>query len=375
MNTEDFKRKLTAIFSADVVGYSRLMGEDEETTVRTLNKYKQMIFGFIERHNGRVIDSPGDNVLAEFSSVVDAVRCGVQIQEDLKANNEGLPENRRMEFRIGINTGDVIQDGDRIYGDGVNVAARIESLADPGGICLSRTAYDQVKKNLKVEYEYLGEYEVKNIDEPVRVYKVLMDSIPNDIKKDLRQHKPASQERDVYPQSESGKAATPPGVFPKKPRISKTIWAFTGIVGLLLIAVLVLIWMPAGIVQKSSTISQPMHKQITFVGDASYPAVSPDGSFVAYITSISGELQKLMLQDMSGGQAVELFKGNNLGHPRWSPDGSQILISNREEGAGPSIVMVPRLGQASRRISEGAYACWSPDGTQIAVASQEKNSG
>lgn len=189
MTSEDFKRKLTAILSADVVGYSRLMGDDEEATVRTLNKYKQIIFDLIERHNGRLVDSPGDNVLSEFVSVVDAVRCGVQIQEDLKENNEGLPPNRRMEFRIGINTGDVIQDGDRIYGDGVNVAARIESLADAGGICLSRTAYDQVKKKLNYEYEYLGEYEVKNIDEPVRVYRVQMEP---DVKTDIVREKKAS---------------------------------------------------------------------------------------------------------------------------------------------------------------------------------------
>lgn len=175
MTTGNFQRKLTAILSADVVGYSSLMGDNEEATVRTLKKYKEMIFRLIERHNGRLVDSPGDNVLADFASIVDAVRCAVQIQEDLKVNNEELPPNRKMEFRIGINTGDVIQDGDRIYGDGVNIAARIESLADPGGICLSRTAYDQVKKKLNYEYEYLGEYEVKNIDEPVQIYRVQME--------------------------------------------------------------------------------------------------------------------------------------------------------------------------------------------------------
>ena len=156
MNQERVKRKLSAILSADVAGYSRLMRDDEEATVRTLNKYKEMIFGLIERHNGRLVDSPGDNLLAEFASVVDAVGCAVQIQKHLKENNEGLPLNRKMEFRIGINTGDVIQDGDRIYGDGVNVAARIESLADAGEICISRTAYDQVKRKMDIDYEYLG---------------------------------------------------------------------------------------------------------------------------------------------------------------------------------------------------------------------------
>ena len=174
MDSTDFKRKLTAILSADVAGYSRLMGDDEAATVRTLNKYKKIIFGLIKQNNGRLVDSPGDNVLAEFASVVDAVKCAVQVQKDLKEQNYKLPANRKMEFRIGINIGDVIQNGDRIYGDGVNVAARIESLADSGGICVSRTAYDQVKSKIAIDYEYLGEYEVKNIKEPVRVYKVLM---------------------------------------------------------------------------------------------------------------------------------------------------------------------------------------------------------
>ena len=150
MNAEGFKRKLSAILSADVVGYSRLMGENEEATVRTLNKYEEMIFELIERNNGRLVDSPGDNVLAEFASVVDAIRCAVQVQRDLKERNEALPTNRKMDFRIGINIGDVIQQGNRIYGDGVNVAARIEPLADPGGICVSSTAYDQVKKKLDI---------------------------------------------------------------------------------------------------------------------------------------------------------------------------------------------------------------------------------
>ena len=125
MTQEGFKRKLTAILSADVEGYSRLMSEDEDATVRTLNTYKDMISILIERNHGRFVDSIGDNLLAEFSSVVDAVRCAVHIQEDLKEKNKEQSENRKMEFRIGINLGDVIQEGDRIYGDGVNVAARI----------------------------------------------------------------------------------------------------------------------------------------------------------------------------------------------------------------------------------------------------------
>ncbi len=175
MTTQEFKRKLTAILSADVKGYSRLMGEDEEATVRTITAYRQVITEVVQKHRGRVVDSPGDNILAEFDSVVDAVRGAVEIQEELKVRNAEQPENRRMEFRIGVNLGDVIHEEERIYGDGVNVAARVESLADPGGICISRSAYDQIKKKLTLGYEYLGEHTVKNIDEPVRVYRVLMD--------------------------------------------------------------------------------------------------------------------------------------------------------------------------------------------------------
>jgi TolB-like protein/class 3 adenylate cyclase/Flp pilus assembly protein TadD len=175
MSTQGVKRKLTAILSADVVGYSRLMGEDEESTVRILTTYKKIMTGLIQQYRGRVVDSPGDNLLAEFSSVVDAVQCAVEIQQILKARNAALSENRRMEFRIGINLGDVIEEVDRIYGDGVNIAARLESMADAGGICISGSAYDQIKNKLALGYEYLGEHEVKNIAEPVRVYKTQID--------------------------------------------------------------------------------------------------------------------------------------------------------------------------------------------------------
>jgi adenylate cyclase len=165
--TEGFKRKLAAILSADVEGYSRLMGDDEEATVVLTN--------LIQQHNGTVLDSPGDNLLAEFVSVVDAVQGAVAVQKEIKVRNDELLENRRMQFRIGINLGDVIQEEEQIYGDGVNIAARLEGLADPGGICISRTAYDQVKNKLELGYEYLGEHSVKNISEPVHVYRVLME--------------------------------------------------------------------------------------------------------------------------------------------------------------------------------------------------------
>jgi class 3 adenylate cyclase len=170
------ERKLTAILSADVEGYSRLMGEDEEATIRTLTFYRQVITPLIQGHRGRVIDSPGDNLLAEFGSVVDAVQCAVVIQTTLRAENANLPQNRRMVFRIGINLGDVIVDGERIYGDGVNIAARMEGLAEGGGICVSGMVFEQVKGKVTVNFEDLGPQQVKNIGEPIRAYRAVLGS-------------------------------------------------------------------------------------------------------------------------------------------------------------------------------------------------------
>ena len=170
----DIKRQLKAIFSADVKGYSKLMGDDDEATVNTITAYREIIASCIEKHMGRVVDSPGDNILAEFKSALAAVNSAIEIQKILKVENDKLPQDRRMDFRIGINLGDILHKDDRIYGDGVNVAARIETLADPGGICISRGAFDQVKNKVTQGFEYLGEHKVKNIAEPVRIYRVLL---------------------------------------------------------------------------------------------------------------------------------------------------------------------------------------------------------
>jgi TolB-like protein/class 3 adenylate cyclase len=173
MATQDFKRRLTAILSADVEGYSRLMREDEEATVRTITSYRAAMTKLIQQYRGRVVDSPGENILADFTSVVDGVNCAVEIQRELAERNAELPSERKMKFRIGVNLGDVIEEGERIYGDGVNIAARVEGLAEGGGICISGTVYDAIESKLGLEYEYMGEQAVKNIPKPVRVYRVL----------------------------------------------------------------------------------------------------------------------------------------------------------------------------------------------------------
>lgn len=172
MEQRHAQRKLAAILHADVAGYSRLMGEDEDSTVRLLQEYRAAASERVQTHRGRVLDMSGDSLLAKFSSAGDALQCAVEIQDELRRRNVHLPEERRLRFRVGINLGDVIVDGTTIYGDGVNIAARLESLAEPGGICISGSVYDSVGKRLALDFEPLGERSVKNIASPVRAYRV-----------------------------------------------------------------------------------------------------------------------------------------------------------------------------------------------------------
>ncbi|HBH87531.1 MAG TPA: hypothetical protein DDY17_08035 [Syntrophaceae bacterium] len=176
MTTQEVKHKLATILSGDVKGYSRLLAKDQEGTIRTLNAHKGVMANLIQQCQGKVIDAPGDNVHAEFPSVMDAVQCAVEIQKELKNRNDELPEPRRMEFRFGINLGEVSEKEGKVFGDGLNVAARIQLLADAGGICLSGTVYEQIKDKLEFRYEYIGKQTVKNILEPVRVYQILLDA-------------------------------------------------------------------------------------------------------------------------------------------------------------------------------------------------------
>jgi adenylate cyclase len=204
MNVE---RRLTAILAADVQGYSRLMRKDEEATLRTLTSHRKVIDSLIARHRGRIVGTAGDSVLAEFASVVDAVQCAVVIQTSLKEKNIALPSERQMEFRIGINLGDVMVDGEQIYGDGVNIAARLEALAEAGGICISGIVHEQIKTKLSLHYEDLGEQEVKNIAEPVRTWRVVMDAAATALAEQLIQRHTLSEVRSsTSPKSRVGTA-------------------------------------------------------------------------------------------------------------------------------------------------------------------------
>src|SRR5438132_11479172 len=166
------KRKLAAILHADVVGFSRLMGEDEAGTHRALGELRRAVDPVIAAHDGRIVGTAGDSLLADFSSVVDALNCALEMQRAARAINDPVPPERRLELRIGVNLGDVIVDGDDIFGDGVNIAARLEALAQPGTVCISHTVYEHVRNKLDLDYRPLGSHRVKNIAEPVRAYAI-----------------------------------------------------------------------------------------------------------------------------------------------------------------------------------------------------------
>ena len=177
MASERVERRLMAILAADVAGYSRLMGVDEEGTLAQLKAHRRELTDpKIAEHRGRIVKTTGDGLLAEFASVVDAVRCSVEIQDEMTQRNADVPPDRRIEFRLGINVGDIIIDESDIFGDGVNVAARLEALAEPGGICVSRMVRDQVRDKLGLSFEDMGEQQVKNITRPVRAYRVVIDA-------------------------------------------------------------------------------------------------------------------------------------------------------------------------------------------------------
>ena len=173
MAEERVQRKLTTILAADVEGYSRLMRSDEEATLKTLGEYREIIDRLIARHDGRVFSTGGDSVLAEFGSAVEAVRCAISWQEEIAGRNAALADDRQMKFRIGINIGDVMVRDDDLFGDGINVAARLEGLAEAGGVCVSGSVFDQVRHKLSIGFEDIGAQEVKNIAEPVPAFQVV----------------------------------------------------------------------------------------------------------------------------------------------------------------------------------------------------------
>lgn len=187
-------RRLTTILHADVAGYSRLMENDEVETLSILKEYKGLVAGFLDRHYGRVVNWTGDGLLAEFASVVESVQCAIEIQRELKARNDLLDEDRRMVFRVGINLGDVMVDNEELFGEGVNIAARLQGIAPVGGILISGTAFDQVRNKLSIEFDFMGLQSVKNIAEEIPAYTVVLDSTARATSKRVRKTADGSNE-------------------------------------------------------------------------------------------------------------------------------------------------------------------------------------
>ena len=172
------KRRLTTVFCADVKSYTRLMESDEAGTLERLQSYRESMTALIERHEGRVVNTWGDALIAEFESVVEAVHAAAEIQRELAGRNQGLPAREQMWFRIGINLGDVMVEGDDIYGEGVNIAARLQELADAGGIMISRPVFDQVRNKLSLGFDFAGDQDVKNVSDPVPSYRIVVNGTP-----------------------------------------------------------------------------------------------------------------------------------------------------------------------------------------------------
>jgi adenylate cyclase len=226
--TMKVKRRLTTILCADVEGYARLMEADEAGTLATLRRYRAAMATLIERHDGRIVNTWGDAIIAEFASVVEAVQCAVETQQELSSHNTALPDSRQMKFRIGINLGDVMVEGDDVYGDGVNVAARLQELAEPGGILISAPVYDQVHNKLSVRFDCIGQQRVKNVLNPVMSYRVMPgggSTRPLGSRRDMRSAPAASPQADSHGQPRLSRAWS---WYLSLPRPIAAILAITG---------------------------------------------------------------------------------------------------------------------------------------------------
>ncbi len=330
------ERRLAAILCADAVGYSRLMSEDEAETIRVITTFRKVIADLAAEHRGRVVDSPGDNILAEFPSVLDATECAVEVQRVLTARNEGMREDRRMRFRIGVHLGDVrVQDG-RLYGDGVNIAARLEGLAEPGGICVSSEVHGQVASKLDLDFESLGHQAVKNIPKPVLVYRLRVD----------------------------GSRKKPPRRRTAARAAIVSVMAAVVVGG----AVVATLAIRSQMEEAGAVTPTPARFAIDVLGDGrladrSFPpiALAPDGTTIAYVVD-SGDTTRLFLRPLDRLESSAIPGTEGAVSPFFSPEGDWVGFF-----ASGALRKVPTSGGVPVVICELANfdrpsAHWGPTG-------------
>jgi len=323
----------------DIVGYTRKMGEDEDRMLGLLQVHSKMIEATVANYDGDIIKRTGDGFIISFESAIAAVRCALEIQQAHLEYNKDKPETEQIVIRIGVHLGDIVIKGGDVFGDGVNVASRVEPLAQPGGICITRAVYDIVKKKMEIKAVELGPQNLKNVAEAIEVFHLLTDTIGE---KEVRKAHKAKQS--------------------KRRRWIVPVVGF-GVIAVVLIA---FIMGRQGTFESEGVdeILQPEHTQVTFVGDASFPTISPDGKSFAYYHD-----QKVSVQDMSGGEPVDVFEIPECFSLRWSPDGSELLVSGYVKYSEGAAFIVSRLGGTSRKITLlGPHISWSPDGRKIACA-------
>ena len=331
------KRRLSAIMFTDIVGYTKKMGDDEVKMLKLLRDHNAIVENATEQHDGEIIKRVGDAFLVRFESALNAVLCAIDVQQALTDYNQGKSESDQVHIRIGIHLGDiVISEGD-VFGDGVNVASRIEPLAHPGGICITRSVYDIVKKKMTVKAVDLGAQQLKNVDEAVDVFHLLSETI--DLKDLQKAKRVKKQSRGL-------------------------VMPFSLSIGIVAIILVVLWGMDILRFGAEIEIPQPVHTQLTFDGDAVCPAMSPDGKSFAYSHN-----EKVYIQDINGGEPVDIFTHYCIGSIKWSPDGSEILITAQMDSIDSSVwgvFIVPRLGGTERKIDATSINTWSPDAGKIA---------
>lgn len=356
MGSPVLERRLAAILSADAVGYSRLMADDQAATVRVITSYRSVIADLIGEHRGRVVDAPGDNVLAEFPTALDAVEAGIEIQRVLDARNLGLPENRRMRFRIGVHLGDITVESGRVYGDGVNVAARIEALAEPGGMCITGAVQEQLRQQRQLVCEDLGEQALKNIPVPVRIFRVRFDG---------QTRAPKSQ---------------PPQPTQRSRLASLTPWMLVAVLGLALASFLGRRESrPAELSPAVSRwrIELPSDSRLGLPGPGGrfdysrLVALSPGGSRLAYTVRDKLGQSELYLREMDTVEPRPIPGTADARAPFFSPDGQWLgfLANDRVQKVALTGGTPQEICAVGRVVSFDAS--WAPDGETVVYATDD----